>query len=158
MLRQLWFWFPGNCFLMDSTFFFSSKQMPPPIPCCHRQPPSKPDLFLMNPPHTELWPGKIKRPHHQISMVEEPVFILNLHLSAVPSDLEGLWGCGDHIWTLATVKRAWFQWLYFVYIPALLCLWSCSLLVGWRGPTAPIQHRAAFPRVCPSDGDLHFVF
>lgn len=52
MLRQFWFWFPGNCFLMDSAFkkiifyFFSPKQMPPPIPYCHSQPPSKPDLFL----------------------------------------------------------------------------------------------------------------
>ena len=47
MLRQFWFWFPDNCFLMDLVFFFfGPKQMPAPIPRCHFQLPSKPDLFL----------------------------------------------------------------------------------------------------------------
>ena len=51
-----------------------------------------------------------------------------------------------------------FSVLYFVYISAQLCLWSCSSLVDWWGPMTPIHFKAAFPRVCPSDGDLHFVF
>lgn len=50
MLRQFWFWFPGNCFLhkwlQPCLGGGGPKQLPPPIPRCHSQPPSKPDLFL----------------------------------------------------------------------------------------------------------------
>ena len=66
MLRQFWFSFPGNCFLMDSALFFLV-----PNRCLHRSLvaflslPQSLTCSLMNLPHTELGPRQIKRPFHQ---------------------------------------------------------------------------------------------
>lgn len=168
MLRQFWFWFPGNCFLMDSAlkiYFFIFLFFLVPNRCLHRSLiailslPQSLTCSLMNPPHPELWPRKIKRPFHQNIRDGKACSHSELVFHLCPTWPGGsVWGFWEDIWTLATVKMSSLQWLYCVYIPALLCLWSCSLLVDWWGLMAPIHFKAAFPRVCPSDGDLHFVF
>lgn len=163
MLRQFWFLFPGNCFLMDSALLFFFFLVP--NRCLHRSLvailslPQSLTCSLMNLPHTELGPRQIKRPFHQnicdgkACSHSELVFRLCPTWPGGPA--RGGW---ENIWTLATVKTSSSQRLYFVYIPDLFCLWSCFSLVDWWGPMAPIHFKATFPRVCPSDGDLHFVF
>ena len=68
MLRQFWFWFPDNCFLMDLGFFFFFLV---PNRCLHQSLvaifsfPQSLTCSLMNLPHTELGPRQTKRPFHQ---------------------------------------------------------------------------------------------
>lgn len=114
--------------------------------------------LLMKPPHTELWPRKIKKPFHQNNRDGKARSHSEL-VSLVPhlTWRAGARVMGEHVNT---------GYCDNVLHPViLLCLHSCSasplklpLIGGLAGPVAPVHFKAAFPRVGPSDGDLHFVF
>lgn len=121
----------------------------------HSQPPAKPDFSLMKPPHTELWPRKIKKPFHQnMRDGKKPVLILNLFHFCLT------WPAGlapGVMWMLATVNCPKSRdSALFIFG---LCFACEAAPYWWTGrPCGSIHFKAAFPRVCPSDGDLHFVF
>lgn len=77
---------------------------------------------LMNLPHAELWPRKIKRPFHQNIRDGKACSHSELVFHFCPTWPGGsAWGFWEDIWTLATVKIV----LIAVTLP---CLHSCAAL------------------------------
>lgn len=159
MLREFWFLFPGNYFLVDSAFLFWPQTDALSGPLSFFSLPQSLTCSLISPLHTELWPRKIKKPFHQNTHDGKACSHFELVFHFCPT-----WPGGSAWrWLTGETFGPWLLWKHpnssnFVYIPVLPCLWSCCLLVDGGGPMAPIHFKAAFPRVCPGYGDLHFVF
>lgn len=114
--------------------------------------------LLMKPPHTELWPRKIKKPFHQNNHDGKACSRSEL-VSLVPhlTWRAGAGEMGEHVNTRYrdNVLR---PVILLCLHPALLRPWGGPLLVGWRALWLPYILKLRSPRVRPSDGDLHFVF
>lgn len=133
-------------------------QMPPLIPVTILSLPPSLTGLLMKPPHTKLWPRKIKKPFHQNNRDRKARSRSEL-VSLVP---HLTWRAGTRVMG----EHANAGYCDNVLRPViLLCLHPCSAsplrlsLLGWlTGSVDPIHFKAAFPRVHPGDRDLHFVF
>lgn len=161
MLRDFWFWFSGNCFLMDlaspppRTPFPGGRvpeQMPPPTLVAILSLPPSLTCSLMKPPHTELYSqGKSRGRSIKISMMEKSVLIPILCFTSVPPHLQGMHRTvmGEHMNT-GYCQNVQIQWLDSVYIFALLFLWNCPLLVGWRALWLPYILKLCSPEFAPA--------